>query len=313
VSEKDLRDIQFGAEQGVDLIFASFVRKREHVLDIRKALGEKGKKVQIISKIENLEGIQNFDEILEESDGIMVARGDLGIEIPAPKVVVAQKMMITKCNIVGKPVICATQMLDSMVNNPRPTRAEVSDVANAVLEGADALMLSGETAKGKFPKEAVKSMRSIIKEAEASMDLEYLERRQQMVMPKPATSVEAVSGGAAKIATDQNASLVVVVTETGEGPRLAAKYRPKEPIIAICDRESVARQCCLLRGVIPFVVPFGQCNGNPTAVVNDVISKGIALVKEYGIATEGTAIVLHDSNITDESEMDDWVLRVIHL
>lgn len=246
LAEKDIKDLIFGCEQKVDFVAASFIRKADDVKAVRKVLDENGgQKIQIISKIENQEGLDNFDEILELSDGIMVARGDLGVEIPVEEVPFAQKMMIEKCNAAGKVVITATQMLDSMIKNPRPTRAEATDVANAILDGTDAIMLSGETAKGKYPVEAVTVMTRISNRTEPEVyPTDFF------CSENPSVS-EAVAKGTVDVAELINAELIVVGTESGRAAREIRKYFPTATILAITNNEKTANQLVLTRGVVP--------------------------------------------------------------
>jgi pyruvate kinase len=248
ITEKDAKDIEFGIEQDIDFIAASFVRRPSDILEIRELLEKyHANHIQIIPKIENQEGVDNIDNILEVSDGLMVARGDLGVEIPAEDVPLVQKELIRKCNTAGKPVITATQMLDSMQRNPRPTRAEASDVANAIFDGTDAIMLSGETAAGNYPVESVRTMHNIAVKAETALNHEgILKSRSQSV---DMTITDAISQSVTHTAMNLAASAIVTPTESGHTARMVAKYRPKAPIVAITYSKRINRQLSLVWGV----------------------------------------------------------------
>lgn len=252
ITEKDANDIVFGVEQGVDFIAASFVRRASDVLEIRELLKKHGAEhIHIIPKIENQEGVDNIDEILEVSDGLMVARGDLGVEIPAEEVPLVQKELIKKCNALGKPVITATQMLDSMQRNPRPTRAEASDVANAILDGTDAIMLSGETAAGDYPIEAVKTMNNIAVRMESA--LKYADLLKKKAKESGKTITDAISQSVAHTALNLDAAAVVTATQSGHTARMISRYRPQSPILGVTFDEAVCRQLALVWGVHPIL------------------------------------------------------------
>lgn len=285
LTEKDEDDlVNFGLKQGVDMIAASFVRKADDVNYIRDVLGPRGSHIKIISKIENHEGLDNYDEVLEASDGIMVARGDLGMEIPVEKVFIAQKYMIDKANLSGKPVITATQMLESMIKNPRPTRAEATDVANAVLDGTDCVMLSGETAGGSYPVFAVDIMARLCSEAELCVNYDNVFSLISRFTQRPITTKEAVCSAAVKTADAIGASLIIVITETGATARMVAKYRPRQQILALCMSASVIRQLNLSRGVMCLKIPSFLGTDN---LINDAMK----YATESGYCVQGDKIV----------------------
>ncbi|KNZ42890.1 pyruvate kinase [Acetobacterium bakii] len=269
LTEKDRSDIIFGIKQKVDFVAASFVRKPQDVLEIRKVLERNGgDRIHIISKIENREGVQKIDRILAVSDGIMVARGDLGVEIPAEEVPLVQKSIIRKCNLIGKPVITATQMLDSMMRNPRPTRAEVGDVANAVFDGTDAVMLSGETAAGSYPIESVKTMCNIVVKSENSEEYERRKKPEHGEL----TITNAVSEGACQIADQLNAKTIIAATSSGHTPRMISKYRPDCSIIAVTDKVSTVRRLALVWGVHCIYTP---AFGDTDSMILDAVKKAV--------------------------------------
>lgn len=284
ISEKDYNDIVFGIEQGFDFIAASFVQSAEDIKAIRKILSEHGcNTINIIAKIENRKGVQNIDEIIATSDGIMVARGDMGVEIPFEEVPMIQKMIIRKVYMAGKQVITATQMLDSMIIHPRPTRAEATDVANAIYDGTSAIMLSGETAAGAYPVEALKTMVKIAQKTEE--DINYLSRfKQQTPMTHPDIT-NAISHATCMTASDLHAAAIITVTQSGFTARMVSKYRPACPIISCTTTESACRQLNLSWGVTPIIV--GQEQN-----ADVLFEKAVDAAEASGLVRQGELVVI---------------------
>ncbi|MDR1065920.1 MAG: pyruvate kinase [Clostridiales bacterium] len=285
LTEKDIEDIQFGVEHGFDYIAVSFVRSANDVLNVREVIEQAGgEDVMIISKIENRDGVDNIDDILELSDGIMVARGDLGVEIPPEEVPVVQKTLIRKANEKGKPVITATQMLESMVNNPRPTRAEANDVANAIFDGSDAIMLSGETAKGHYPEESVYMMAKIAEGSEKSIDYSKFSMMTRHVTYKT-TITNAIGFAACTTAADLSAACIVAVTDSGFTPRMVSHFRPACPILAVTKNAQIWRKLNLAWGCVP--VLFSKIDTE-----EHIFNEPLNLAVKYGLAKDGDPIVI---------------------
>ena len=306
VTEKDIDDILFGIQQDIDFIAASFIRSAKGVKEIRKILKENhAEHISIIAKIENAEGVENIDEIIEASDGIMVARGDLGVEIPAQEVPHIQKMIIKKCNERYVPVITATQMLDSMIRNPRPTRAEVADVANAIYDGTDAVMLSGETAAGKYPIEALKMMNEIAENTEQYVDYEkYIHHRTMYEQSKISSAI-----GIASVRTARNIGAACIVTPTmsGKTARLISNFRPSMPIYAVTPNEMVQHKMQLYWGVIPL-------KGYIKEPTENIIVNEMETIKRKHLVKKGQTVVITAGDpATNNTKAEGRVTNMLHV
>ncbi len=297
ITEKDKKDLQFGLKHGVDLVALSFVKSPDEVEELRNLMKKYGKVVPIISKIEKWEAVENLESIVEVSDGIMVARGDLGVEMPIEQVPIIQKKIISMSNRKGKPVITATQMLNSMIENPTPTRAEVTDIANAIFDGTDAVMLSNETAVGKFPVESVSVMRRVIKNTEKSTIFKrFLKSKKDKIEGNSIS--EAIALSANKIAENVNAKVIITATESGRTALLVSKYKPDVPVIAITPREQTLKYLTLKWGVIPVKVKAFK-------TVDEILEKAVKIVKEKGIAKSGDTVVITAGSHTGISGSTD--------
>ncbi len=318
ITEKDRNDlINWGVKNKVDFVAASFVRKGSDIAHIRQVLGEASKTISIISKVENMEGLDNYDDIVAESDGVMVARGDLGMEIHLEQIFLAQKRMIKRCNEAGKPVVTATQMLESMTGAPRPTRAEATDVANAVLDGTDCVMLSGETAAGQYPVEAITIMADICREAEAYVDNYSVFKHVMDLQKIPMETLESLASSAVRSAHKVGAQLIVCLGKTGKTAQLIAKYRPSAQIMSVVvedpddaehDPHSVVRRLLLVRGIRPIAAPVSwrasesELNSDKDAGLKhkgemsvletkNILQNAIAQAKKLGMVETGDMVV----------------------
>ena len=284
LTEKDIEDLIFGIENDVDFIAASFIRSAKDVLEIRKILESNGgDDVKIISKIENLEGVQNIDEIIEVSDGIMVARGDMGVELDEEDIPLVQKDIIRKCNLKGKFVITATQMLDSMIRNPRPTRAEVTDVANAILDGSSAIMLSGETAAGNYPVKSCEMMRKIAVKIEDSLD--YKIALDSTNDEHEINITNSIAKATREASLDLDAKVIIAATTSGLTARNISKFKPKSPIIAATTNEKVRRQLAIEWGVYPIRATLASS-------IDDLFYESINILKNIKFVKEGELVIL---------------------
>ena len=311
LTEKDINDLKFGVENGFDMVAASFIRSKEDCLNIKKYLKEfGGEHIQLIVKIENQEGLDNFDDILTACEGVMVARGDLGVEIPVERIPIEQKKMIRKCCKAGKFVITATQMLDSMINNPRPTRAEVTDISNAIIDGSSVVMLSGETAAGKHPIESVRYMNTIALETEKHLDLTELAYSlrdfKNVDLKNDIAYKKVIDYSACVTANLLNAAAIISVTEDGLNPVILSNYRAKAPIFAITKSERVARNLSLIWNVQPVFVPESENT-------KDLVQKGIEKFKEMKFLVPGDTVVIcgNDKNREEKhATMVSFVVKV---
>jgi pyruvate kinase len=299
LTPKDRADAEFALSQGVDFVALSFVRRPTDVRELRQFLHAKGRDVPIIAKIEKPEALDVFDDILHEADGIMVARGDLGVETPAEEVPFHQKRIIHACNVVGKPVITATQMLQSMIDNPRPTRAEASDVANAVLDGTDAVMLSGETAIGRYPVEAVDVMETVCTNAEAHLPYGRLLRGE---LRHPETITEAISSAAVDLAGQVEARAIVTATMSGMTARMVARHRPPVPIVAVTPSRTTFLRLAPVWGVVPVYA-------EPFKTTDEMVETMASAAQKDGLVDWGDPIVLV-AGIPFGSEGDTNMLKV---